>query len=38
MNELLLGVAIVVALVMLDFLALRFGVDSRRGSRRDAWW
>jgi len=30
--------AFVLALVVLDVLALRFGVDSRRRSGRPDWW
>ncbi len=36
MHDLLLGVAILVAFVALDILAMRFGVDSRHPP--DAWW
>jgi hypothetical protein len=40
MQELLIGAALVLGLVVLDVLALRFGVDTRPRveSPPEAWW
>jgi hypothetical protein len=40
MHDLLIFAAIVLALILLDLLALRFGADSRKAAERpsDTWW
>ena len=37
MSDLLLGAAILAALILLDLLAMRFGVDTRR-DESSVWW